>query len=107
MAYYRCPSPGCGYVTRSLQGLRMHYKKMHPGWCFVCGRKFSERGGLYFHILYFHIYNCINRNPKDREHLALYSLVTARRDVTDYWLHEQLYLRGLEALEEITEVREE
>jgi len=94
MTYYRCPARGCGYVTRSLQGLRLHYRKMHAEWCFVCGRRFRGCGAL-------------NRDPDDREHLALYALAIARRHVRGRRRYEQLYLRGLDALEEMTEVREE
>ncbi|MHC1626859.1 MAG: hypothetical protein ACXQTN_05925 [Methanoculleaceae archaeon] len=73
---------------------------MHAEWCFVCGRRFSGRGGLYFHI-----YNYMNRNPEDREHLALYALSTARRSVRGQQRYEQLYLPGLDVLEKMTEVR--
>jgi len=100
MTYYRCPARGCGYVTRSLQGLRLHYRKIHAEWCFVCSKRFRGCGALTRHAL-----NYTNRDPEDREHLALYALAIARRHVRGRRRYEQLYLQGLDALEELTEVR--
>jgi len=100
MAYYRCPARGCGRVFRTLQGLRLHYRKIHAEWCFVCSRRFLGSGALTRHAL-----NHINHNPDDRGHLALYALAITRRSVRGRRRYEQPYVRGLEALEEMTEVR--
>ena len=92
---------GCGRVYNSVIGLRRHYKKKHSEWCFVCNRRFSNPGALTRHALY-----CAMRDPEDRKHLALYALSIARKHVRGRQKYEHLYLQGLNALEELTEVRE-
>ena len=101
MGYYRCPARGCGYVTRSLQGLKRHYLIRHDGYCFVCDRHLRLQDALSRHCLH-----RVKVDPDDRLHAAQYYLSRSRRYLIKGTWKEQVYLFGLDALREVTGVEE-
>jgi len=102
---YRCPYPGCRYRGHSIDKLRRHYQKRHPDYCFICGTRVGDKSTLSQHAI-----DRLNLNPNDRAHMAVYALATGpsaerggRR--IDVVFIEALFERGLEVLEELTEIK--
>jgi len=100
MEYYRCPVDGCGRVYTTITGLRRHYKNRHWNWCFVCNRRLSSCGAVTHHARH-----CIERNPDDQGHKALYALMVVLTQGRGCLIPRELYAQGLDAIDEIMGVR--
>jgi len=74
MTAYRCPFPGCSYVSNSVARLRVHVMRAHAREkrCPVCGAKLNSFGGLKRH--------CSAKVTmfNDRKHLAIFYLIVSR-----------------------------
>jgi len=99
MNHYHCPVKNCDFITKSIHGLRIHYRLRHPNLCFVCGKQFHRQSEASNHAL-----RKIKANPTDEKHMALYALVKRRLCDIRNTEREAIYKKGLVVLEELTEI---
>jgi len=102
MTYYRCPVKGCEFTTKSIHGLRVHYRRMHSVFCFVCDKQFHRQAEAPNHAR-----RKIRADPTDIGHMALYALTKRRLCDIKGTEREMIYKAGLDALRELTEINEE
>jgi len=67
---FKCPYPGCDFISSTLFGLKTHFKQKHRGItvCPVCGK--------YYRNLYAHVKN---KAKYDEKHLIFYYLLSNNR----------------------------
>ena len=98
---YRCPVRGCGFTTHTIRGLKLHYRKMHPDWCFVCEKLFRRPEALTNHA-----YRKALEESWGFYHAAMYYLAMRHLPKSKDIRSRVIYRIGADALAEITAVEE-
>ena len=98
---YRCPVRGCGFTTHTIRGLKLHYRKMHPDWCFVCEKLFRRPEALTNHA-----YRKALEESWGFYHAAMYYLAMRHLPKSKDIRSRVMYRIGADALAEITAVEE-